>query len=388
MESSTSQRRSSGRNSGQQWGRRLAGPLIGVTAALLVPMAWITGVRADGPATTTAPSPRTTENIIWDMQAANNQLAEVADSPNKLINDDQVRKELAPKVVPLIRKLLNYADELAAANPEYKEPMAVQKSEYSVLLAFLGDQQAADHLLQDSQSKDSAVALSGKIGQLRVQWLKNLKDVPAEAAVLDQMQELARTNPNSDPLAGALMTLFQQTQNVDLGNRINKILDGMTSVVAKQASAELGADQKLRALIDKPLELAGPSADGKEFSTASWKGKVILVDFWATWCGPCREELPRVQKVYSDFHTKGLEVLGISCDNTADALTKFLQENAKEMPWPQLFDAKEPGWHPLAKKFGIDSIPRMFLIDKKGVCRSVDAREDFEKQIPKLLDEK
>jgi hypothetical protein len=77
----------------------------------------------------------------------------------------------------------------------------------------------------------------------------------------------------------------------------------------------------------------------------------------------------------------------VSCDNEAENLTAFLEKN-KDMPWPHLFDPKTPGWHPLATEFGITGIPTMFLIDKKGVVRSVKARENFEEMIPKLLEEK
>jgi hypothetical protein len=80
-------------------------------------------------------------------------------------------------------------------------------------------------------------------------------------------------------------------------------------------------------------------------------------------------------------------VLGVSCDQNGAALKGFLEKNP-DMPWPQLFDEKTPGWHPLAKDFGIEGIPTMFLIDKKGVLRSVEARESFEEEIPKLLGEK
>ena len=79
-------------------------------------------------------------------------------------------------------------------------------------------------------------------------------------------------------------------------------------------------------------------------------------------------------------------MLGVSCDNSGADLKKFLSDNP-DMPWPQLFDEKTAGWHPLAKEYGINGIPTMFLIDKKGVVRSVKARENFEELIPKMLAE-
>jgi peroxiredoxin len=99
--------------------------------------------------------------------------------------------------------------------------------------------------------------------------------------------------------------------------------------------------------------------------------------------------LPRVKKEYIEQHAKGLEILGVSCDRDAEALTAFLAKN-KDMPWPQLFDAKQNPkieWHPIAREWGINGIPTMFLIDKKGVLRTVTARENMEEMIPKLLAE-
>ena len=112
----------------------------------------------------------------------------------------------------------------------------------------------------------------------------------------------------------------------------------------------------------------------------------VLVDFWASWCGPCKEELPKLKKFYQQYHGQGLEVVGVSCDNEAEDLGRFLAQN-RDMPWPQLFDPTQPGWHALAAKYNVNSIPTMFLIDRKGVVRSVEARANYEKLVPELLKE-
>jgi thiol-disulfide isomerase/thioredoxin len=133
--------------------------------------------------------------------------------------------------------------------------------------------------------------------------------------------------------------------------------------------------------------MEGLALDGSKFSTAAWKGKVVLIDFWATWCGPCKEELPNVKKAYADYHAKGLEIIGVSCDNGAGTLKQYLEKNP-DMPWPQLFDPAKPGWHEIATNLGVKGIPTMFLIDRAGILRTTEARGNLEKEIPKLLAEK
>ncbi|MEI7864977.1 MAG: TlpA disulfide reductase family protein [Chthoniobacterales bacterium] len=113
----------------------------------------------------------------------------------------------------------------------------------------------------------------------------------------------------------------------------------------------------------KPFELSFTAVDGRKVDLADLRGKVVLVDFWATWCPPCMEEAPSLVETYEKFKDRGLEIVGISLDSDKDALKKFAAEN--KMTWPQFFDGK--GWdNEIAKRFNIKSVPTVWLLDRDG----------------------
>jgi thiol-disulfide isomerase/thioredoxin len=125
---------------------------------------------------------------------------------------------------------------------------------------------------------------------------------------------------------------------------------------------------------------------GKPLSIADYKGKVVLLDFWATWCGPCRSELPNVIKTYEAHHPEGFEIIGISLDEDRQKLTDFTKE--KKMTWAQYFDGQ--GWkNKLAVNYGVNSIPATYLLDGQGTIIGKDLRgEDLEKAVAKALAKK
>lgn len=130
--------------------------------------------------------------------------------------------------------------------------------------------------------------------------------------------------------------------------------------------------------------LAFKAYDGREVNLSQLKGKVVLVDFWATWCVPCVKAMPRVKAAYQKYHATGFEIIGISLDDEEAPLKKFLKE--EQIEWPQHFDGKGQD-NKFAVEFSLGRIPAVWLIDKKGKIRFIDPEEKLEESIQLLLKE-
>ncbi|RYX86405.1 redoxin domain-containing protein [bacterium] len=132
-----------------------------------------------------------------------------------------------------------------------------------------------------------------------------------------------------------------------------------------------------------PFELMGKDLSGKAHSWKQYAGKVVLLDFWATWCGPCVGELPNVLKNYKTYHPKGMEIIGVSLDNDKKALTDFLK--TRDLKYTNLYDGK--GWGNVdAKNYGVRGVPFTLLIGKDGKIAAVNPRgEKLEPALIKAL---
>ena len=113
-------------------------------------------------------------------------------------------------------------------------------------------------------------------------------------------------------------------------------------------------------------EINLPDVEGKSFALSSLKGKWVLLDFWASWCAPCRREGKHVLELYKKYQQSGFEVLGVSIDQNPDAWKQAIQED--QTPWKHVLDQRSE----VAKTFGVSSVPRVFLIDPKGVIVAVN----------------
>ena len=151
--------------------------------------------------------------------------------------------------------------------------------------------------------------------------------------------------------------------------------------LAKWAQGELAVE----ALRHTPMEMTFTALDGREVDLARLRGKVVLIDFWATWCGPCIAELPNVKKVYEAYHAKGFEVIAITLDAEKDKEKLIKMCADKGLPWPQHFDGLG-GKNKYAEMYSVMAIPSMFLLDKSGRLVSTDARgAKLEEDVKKYL---
>jgi peroxiredoxin len=126
--------------------------------------------------------------------------------------------------------------------------------------------------------------------------------------------------------------------------------------------------------------------NGEKFTLSAQKGKVVLVDFWATWCGPCRREIPNLKQYYTEFQNKNFEIIGISLDTKKESLDDYIAK--EKLPWK--ITASLQGWKDeTAKFYGVKSIPSYWLIDKKGLLRHFGLRQEKLKEaIAQLVAEK
>ncbi len=178
--------------------------------------------------------------------------------------------------------------------------------------------------------------------------------------------------------------LFNELKTEFPDTAAGKKADDAIALMARQAEAK----KIQRSLAPGTLfpDFNEKDLDGKPLSIANYKGKVVLIDFWATWCGPCVHEMPNVLKTYEKYHDKGFEIIGVSLDKDKEKLVAFIKEN--NVQWPQYFDGQ--GWqNKLSSQYGVNSIPSTYLLDKEGKIIGKKLRgEALDAAVGKALAEK
>ena len=188
------------------------------------------------------------------------------------------------------------------------------------------------------------------------------------------VREIIRDNRDNELPAKYIKDAMYQLSYEDL----KSALDPRT---AYYHNADLDAAKQLLAGYEKRApgkqfhELTMKDVADQDVALSQWvgKGNYVLVDFWASWCGPCRQEMPYVVSAYEQYHGKGFEVVGVSFDQKKDAWVKAIQQLG--MKWPQMSDLK--GWKcAAAEAYGVSSIPSNVLVDPTGKIVAMDLRGD------------
>jgi thiol-disulfide isomerase/thioredoxin len=240
--------------------------------------------------------------------------------------------------------------------------------------------EASEMIIEDGSDKD-AVAFAKEellmldIGQLPSLDLDRQKEI--YSAIKEKITSAKELTPAEAGMASSVASGLDRSRNPESKElaktaytELGEVLAGSDSEsIAKMGRRMQGVVRRMD-LVGNQIELTGVKVDGSEFDIAELKGKVVLVDFWATWCGPCVAEHPNIKKNYEKYHDKGFEVVGISLDRSREPLEKYLDEH--EVKWINLYE--EGGTSAAADYYGVMGIPTMMLVDREGKVISITAR--------------
>jgi len=239
------------------------------------------------------------------------------------------------------------------------------------------DADKAEHVLAAIYSVTGQKAEAAKVFQHSYEKLLAKKDT----AILKDIRDAIRDWVEACIEAG------QRDRAKEIIVRIEKDFAGDKNERLILSALDIPRDELKIPLVGETMEIAFKATDGNDVNLAAMKGKVVLVEYWSTTCAPCVAEFPKIKKAYDNFHNKGFEVIAVPLDEDRAKLEGFLKK--RDLPWPQLFaSGLDAGWkHPLASKYGIHSIPQLFLIGKDGRIAAINPRRpgELEKRVSELL---
>jgi thiol-disulfide isomerase/thioredoxin len=269
---------------------------------------------------------------------------------------------------------------------EYKISILFQGAVYFGIESYVGQLEALAKQLTQTQPKNHLAAMASSLA-IRAKYAGE-DGMYLLPGALPAVEQFLANFPGDEAAVGML-------EQIAIGNKVDSNGKVADEIKAYELISKNFPDHELSQMVPgilrrlkltgQQIELKGKLSSGQPINLSDYKGKVVLVDFWATWCGPCMAELPNLRRVYDAFHAKGFEIVGVPLDDEPEALHAFLEQS--QLPWPQIAIGDKPdAARGIAEHYGINAIPIMFLIDKDGTVVSTTVRgEELEALVPDLL---
>ncbi len=354
---------------------RLLGGFLLVSLALSALAAW----AQDKP----APADRTAEIILQELDSLEMPQLDPSQSEDRQYVLDYLKKrqEVTAQRGTLIQELAK----VAPGNERLPELLVERWSSASPL----GEE--GDTLLEEinsvlAKTDNQTLKVEGAFARVRIQILRNMQN-PSEA--MPAIEEFLKVAPEDSRGAQLLYMVIRRESDPEKQKALEDRL--VEAYPDSPAVAMIAAERKRREAIGKPFELEFTDAiSGSTVSMKDLKGKVVVIDFWATWCGPCVAEMPNMKELYAQYKDKGVEFIGVSLDQPKedgglDALKEYVSE--EKIEWPQYYQGD--GWDSeFSSSWGINSIPAMFAVDADGKLYSVEARGKLDTLLPELIEKR
>jgi peroxiredoxin len=239
----------------------------------------------------------------------------------------------------------------------------------------------------DSLNKVFQMLMEGKkMDNQRMDSISELFKAPYEAIVNPSNEHLGEKIKQNNNMYASIMAI--QALETDKFVSVYEALDkGLTSKFPEDRNVKMFHDVFVKAVASSIGQVAPeinlPSLNGTEIKLSSLKGKIVLIDFWASWCGPCRKEMPNVVKAYAKFKSKGFEIYGVSLDDSKDRWEEAVAKDG--ITWPQVSDLRK--WDgEVVRNYNINSIPFTVLLDRDGKIIAKNLRgEELEKKLVEVL---
>ncbi|MBK8344241.1 MAG: AhpC/TSA family protein [Bacteroidetes bacterium] len=240
---------------------------------------------------------------------------------------------------------------------------------------------------------NAAMAMNDSIMQL-----KSSGNDSAFTAIVDQLQSdylsifknFVDTSKFTSNSAIAIESIFNsEFDYVKDKYNVWKNSADSSSIYIKEMGVKIAAQEAVRAqsFVGKPIiDIIQPDKNGKDKKLSDLKGQIVLIDFWASWCGPCRKENPNVVKVYNAYHAKGFNIFSVSLDTDKDKWLAAVKDDG--LVWDNHVCALESAENKAAMDYRITGIPMSFLVDRNGIIVAENLRgQALEKKVMELINQ-